>query len=407
MMTPFLNSHAVLISTLSPVHVGCGEDYEPTNYVIHDKKLSAFDPAKLLAALTQRDRDELTRALDDKNPVLAAQRFFYRHRELAAKLSTHQIPVIDAINAFYESRFGKVVQREDGNKSVINHLELARTAYNPYSQFPLLPGSSLKGAMRTALLEALRHEKRKQYPLQRPGDMKEGSRTAKAMEVDLLGGSFETDPLRLLKVSDAAFLPDNTYTAKNPAGESIQRKTEPRRICFQVNRKKHPNQFASQASINTLIECVPAGQPKSFAASLDFEHKAGLDRRLTPALQLDFQTLAKTCNQFYLERFEAEAEILQANRYVSETWMKNARTRLQPAGIWGKLIEQDRGFLLRVGRHSGAESVTIDAPRSIKIMKGKKNFEYRQEATTLWLASDDKDAQQNMQPFGWVFVQLR
>lgn len=392
----FLSTHEVAISTLSPVHIGCGEDYEPTNYVIYQKKLHAFDPARLLTQLTPKERDELSRALDDKNPLLAAQRFFARYREPISEIASHNVPVVDSVNQFYESRFGKVAQREEQGKAVINKLEIARSAFDLYSQLPLLPGSSLKGAIRTAVLEALRQ---KNAPRTRFNQ-------AKDMEKELLGGSFHTDPLRLLKVSDAHFVP-GTYTVKNAAGESQQRARDPRRICFQVNRKKRPNQFATTGNVNTLIECVPAAQPRAFTGSLSFEDKARRGAN-TPAAGLDFAQVAKACNDFYVARFNAEAEVLADNNYVSDTWLKNAKTRLSPTGIWGKLIAENKGFLLRVGRHSGAESVTINAPRSIKILRGKGSPpDYKPEATTLWLASDDKDAQEKMQPFGWVFVQLK
>jgi CRISPR-associated protein Csm5 len=76
-----------------------------------------------------------------------------------------------------------------------------------------------------------------------------------------------------------------------------------------------------------------------------------------------------------------------------------------PGGFLKKMADEGQGFLLRVGRHSGAESVTVNAPRSIKIMKGRgQSPEYAEQATTLWLAADRKDQMENMQPFGWVFI---
>jgi CRISPR-associated protein Csm5 len=55
----FLESRRLLVSTLSPVHVGCGEDYDPTRYVIEDDTLYEFEPGAALAALTDQDRDQL------------------------------------------------------------------------------------------------------------------------------------------------------------------------------------------------------------------------------------------------------------------------------------------------------------------------------------------------------------
>ncbi|MDI6750261.1 MAG: type III-A CRISPR-associated RAMP protein Csm5 [Rhodocyclaceae bacterium] len=407
-MMNFLETHELVISTLSPVHIGCGEDYEPTNYVIEGESLYAFDPALLLARLESRQRDELMRALDDRNPVLAAQRFFYRHRETAVAIASHSAPVVPAAARFYAARIGQVANREAGGAQVINKLEIARTAFDPTSGLPILPGSSLKGAMRTAVLEALRARTGRRYPVtdQEAARNNEAARKAKDMERDLFGGSLHTDPFRLVKVSDATFLP-GSYKAKNSKGEEIQRERQPRTILFQANRKKRPNAFESKGNIETLLECIPAGQPRAFTARLTIEHKANHGED-TPTRQFDFATIAKACNTFYLTRLESELEMLIGNGYVSPNWAKNARLRLAPEGLWGRAIAEGRGFLLRIGRHCGAESVTIDAPRKIKIMKGGgQPPAWAVEATTVWLAAQAPDAKSDMWPFGWVFVQQK
>ena len=40
-----ITSQEIFLTPLSPLHIGCGEDYEPTNYVIHQNVLYSFDPA--------------------------------------------------------------------------------------------------------------------------------------------------------------------------------------------------------------------------------------------------------------------------------------------------------------------------------------------------------------------------
>jgi CRISPR-associated protein Csm5 len=404
----FLESHNLLISTLSPVHIGCGEDYEPTNYVIDGETLHAFDPARLLARLEQKQREELSRALDDRNPVLAAQRFFFRHQALAIEIACHCAPVASAAARHYAARIGQIANQQQDGGQVINKLEIARTAFNTLSSLPVLPGSSLKGAMRTALLEALRAQTGRHYSItdQEAGRNNEAARKAKDMERDILGGSFETDPLRLVKVADATFLP-GSYKAKNAKGEEVQRERMARSILFQAIRKKCPNQFAASGNIETLVECIPAGQPRAFASQLVIEHKSDRGEK-TPRRQVDFVTLAKACNGFYTERFASELAMLEANGYVSPAWAQNARNRLLPTGIWGKVIATGGGFLLRIGRHSGAESVTIDAPRKIRIMKGKgQPADWDTEASTVWLAASEPGATDGMWPFGWIFVQVK
>src|SRR5207237_7974826 len=82
------------------------------------------------------------------------------------------IRVSKANSEFYLQRVGNIVQRE-GTGEVINKLEIDRTAFNPVSRLPVLFGSSLKGAIRTALLDArnagqpLAHQQDKNIELQR------------------------------------------------------------------------------------------------------------------------------------------------------------------------------------------------------------------------------------------------
>jgi len=69
---------------------------------------------------------------------------------------------------------------------------------------------------------------------------------------------------------------------------------------------------------------------------------------------------------------------------------------------------EKEGFLIRIGRHSGAEAVTIEGNRFIKISPPGRPFKpSREGSTTLWLASDEKTyfskpSFQNL--FGWAIL---
>ena len=72
-----------------------------------------------------------------------------------------------------------------------------------------------------------------------------------------------------------------------------------------------------------------------------------------------------------------------------------------------ELQRAKQGFLLRIGRHSGAESVTLDGVRDIKIL-GKQGDPptFRPETTEKRFASQTKAGADNLLPFGWVWVEL-
>lgn len=66
-------------------------------------------------------------------------------------------------------------------------------------------------------------------------------------------------------------------------------------------------------------------------------------------------------------------------------------------------------FLARIGRHSGAEEMTIEGYRQIMIMQGKgQRPKYLDHATTIWLASETSKpgSNKNLTPFGWVVLEV-
>ena len=65
-------------------------------------------------------------------------------------------------------------------------------------------------------------------------------------------------------------------------------------------------------------------------------------------------------------------------------------------------------FLLRVGKHSGARSVTIDGIRDIMVYHGKKmGCKYEKEETTAWLVeTGKKDNEMYYNPLGWALCSI-
>ena len=76
-------SYRLHITPLSPIHVGTGESYEPTNYVVEDGVLHEFDTGAAMQALTAADRAVLL-SIGNRKPnagmIEALQRFFHERR---------------------------------------------------------------------------------------------------------------------------------------------------------------------------------------------------------------------------------------------------------------------------------------------------------------------------------------
>ncbi|MBF0348691.1 MAG: type III-A CRISPR-associated RAMP protein Csm5 [Magnetococcales bacterium] len=381
-MTRFLNSYPLIISTLGPVHIGCGEDYEPTGYVMEDQVLHVFDPVEALRDNT-RAREELSRLCDRPGAevIQKVQEFFFRRREELIPFSTHCVTANEHFQKFYDERV-----MPERNKGKNNQLQIERTAHVATEHRPILPGSSLKGAIRTALLNREHGGKKLVNP--RDAEKKKDWKELAPLDQTLkhcLPQDFNLDPMRLIRVSDA-----NSTTEWS--GNDLR---------FAVNMKisggtgKGPYQ---------MLECLPPMEFELFSCELSFLVTEERNRDKLPEIRWNFKDVAQSCNQFYEPRLRTELNELQ--KFVHPSWRKNMIQSLE-GGELRRLLDSGRAFLLRVGRHCGAESVTLDGVRHIKQPKTKTKPEtWVDRPDTVWLAARDKAQMTHLLPFGWVLVEL-
>lgn len=385
------------ITPLSPVHMGTDADYEPANYVIDDGVLYEFDGLAALSALPEAQCKRLNTILNGRsseNMLLDVQSFFHHNRDHLIAVSRHQVKVNPSVESFYQERIGKVTQHESGGRRVQNKLEIERTAWNPLSGDAIMPGSGLKGAIRTALLNAKNEGRSLDYALKR-----ERRQANRKLQQQLFKGSFHTDPLRLVSLGDASLAHPQSFATQ---------------VNFALNRKKQAVTDASgklrqskaeQAGLYQLLECLPAMQPRAFTGSLGIQRETGMPHDKWPSIQFDLGEIATACNHFYLERIKLELALLKQRRFVDNAWIDRIELLLSQ-GWFKDALGEKRAFLLRVGRHSGAESVTLNGLRNIKIMKARgEKPDFLDHAKTIWLAGDERQLQTNMMPFGWLLVE--
>ncbi len=399
----------MLITTLSPVHVGTGESYEPTNYVIEDDFLHEFDTGAAMEALSAADRDALL-AISNRKPntelIEALQRFFHERRERLMGYAVKRIPVLPGVAGLYAKRIGQTASLEASGNKILNRLEIDRTSFNPVTLLPVLFGSSLKGAIRTALLDEVNGGK----PAREQKGLHEfQGRLFKYRDPTTRRLTLEQDPMRLVQLADAAWTGDPGFHAAQ--------------VHLAVNRKKAPvvdeqgNLRKSKADeLYQILECVPPWRYRAFSGQISVRSVDGLENRHrdklpTSDLRFDLSRIAQACNAFYEPILEGENRLLRERKYLDDGWNRSIERLLD---VSAKKRVSGRAFLLRVGRHSGAESVTVSGARNghIKIILGKdpitkqQNLAYESEARTLWLASDDKDQMDHLLPFGWLLVEL-
>jgi CRISPR-associated protein Csm5 len=380
-MNNFLRGHRLAISTLSPVHIGCGQDFEPTNYVIDGDVLHHFDPSQaVLPEREMRRLSKLVNAAGRDDLVFELQRFFYENRAHFLPHARTRVPVAPALARHYVARVDRNARSRPSGLMMIE-----RTSHNPYSDEAIVPGSTLKGAMRTAILDALNGGR----PLAYAGEW------SRAAEKRLLGGDFGIDPLRLLKV-----------------GDTLPQAGAMRKIVFCVNRKKRKvllnGQEVTSKGVATRMEVLMHGQYRALHADATLHDLQDTGRRAriaVPVRQLEMHTIARDCNRYYEALLLRELAMLEARRFVSDDWADSMRQMLR--GALRARLDAGQAFLLRVGRYGGAEAKTLEGLRSIQIVQAKlPAHRHVSSAHTVWLAADDEHARSSMLPYGWLLVEV-
>jgi len=366
---------------ISPVHIGCGDAYEPTSFVIDEKsgKLIEFDPLDFISSLSPHDKEQFASICMEGtlSSIIKIYRFI-SDRKIQIISKGRQIEIAADLKEHYNKVKKLPLQDEQKIEQELNKFAISRTAYNPHTNLPYIPGTSVKGALRTAYLSKLAKDKgiKEWWTTQLAKKVKDKNQ-AKEFEKYLLdGGSFDTDPFRLVKVSD--FLPLQNVKTK---------------IMYAVNRKKKKSKFEARGPFQ-IVETIQEGAV--FEGIINIQKPPASDCIKKP---IKAEELLHSVNAFYVPLVNEE------NKVTYEIGAGNVVCKRIKEGF--KLNHSS--VLIRLGRHSGAEAVTIEGNRHIKIMQGKgQSPRFLPQATTLWLASEKSKptAGSSLVPFGWAVLEV-
>lgn len=359
-MKEFMQTNKVYLTPLSPIHIGCGEDFEPTNYVIDGSTLFNFEPSQLV--LNERERTELLNAIN-RLELLDIQRFFVNIKDKAIAISHYFSDVAEGLAQDYKNRVGKVAQRENDGNKVINNLSIERTAFLPIQNLPYIPGSGFKGALATALLDQVHQQK---------NNPKVGKNDHKNLLKSYIG-EFENSKLRHVKFGD--FIPLTEAESK---------------IYYALNFKKKIGKTDGKGRAMALRrECISAGQYRAFQSELTLT-----ESKETYSLSQLIESLKK----FYLPVFKKEMELLLSRNLANATYLKQLE----------KLIALPNVALIRLGKN-GADSKTYQGENvaQIKIMGAQGTPpSFKDSSTTVWLAATNNKQEFDLLPFGWALIEV-
>jgi CRISPR-associated protein Csm5 len=348
------------LKTLSPIHIGCDEVYEPMGFVVNENKneLTAFDPISLISQMNDSDKKRFSEICSrgTVESILEIYKFL-RRRPASGKAVQLCLGFVEHYNKTLSipANEKRKIQQE------LNNFAISRTSFLSADDRPYIPGSSLKGSLRTAYLNGSAAKTKVHL---RDKTDKQASKELEAKLLNHEKSKIETDPFRLIKVSD--FTPVGAVQTKIVYAVNIKKKSG--------NEAKGPFQ---------VLETILPGNV--FMGNIVVDEPLSA-RVINKPIKLE--GLLESSSTFYSREHKRE------------------QRELKNAGI-----SSDNAFFckdnipIRIGRHSGAESVTIEGHRDIKIMGGKgKNSSFKDHATTLWLASEQSKPQTvtNCKPFGWA-----
>jgi len=301
------------LTPLTPLHIGAGEALEAYEYVAIDSRLYSFSPERVLGKLSQSEREEFVNLLGTNLGEL--HRFLRGRKELVAAQANYTIPITDEAQRLYAERL-------HNPRSDLTIYPFIKTGYKPF-----IPGSSLKGAIRTAILYAKARHPITEY-------------NSRRLEQEALGyNKITDDPFKNFKLSDSQPCPAATQLAT-----------------VAVFTKK-ANTW--QASIPMLREVtnskLTSDSPQSFSHTVELKEEAGFE----------LEELIRACRQFYDLHLEREAQYLANLPQSNEIYHRllNLRNSLNPDS-----------FLLRLGWGSGFDAVTLNYAMARRMEKRSRRL---------------------------------
>jgi len=149
-----MKTYKLKLTALTPIHIGTGEVYEPTNFVIDGGYLYEFDEYEFVSKLSRKDKNLLI-SLSNMPEVY---KFFKDRKKLAIDISYNHIKVCRDIETIYRYiekprinfRTKEIMLNKNG-KPVYNQMNILKTIKAINFNEPIISGSSLKGAIQTFL----------------------------------------------------------------------------------------------------------------------------------------------------------------------------------------------------------------------------------------------------------------
>ncbi len=139
----------VKITALSPIHIGTGDIYEPSNFVIDGDYLYFFKEENFFKKLPPNDKKEFIN-ISQRN-IFQIWKFVSLRKEIAKSIYRYKVKISSGLKEEYKNNLGKPTQVSKDGRVFFNQFQIQKSLRLSNKNICYIPGSSIKGAIRTAL----------------------------------------------------------------------------------------------------------------------------------------------------------------------------------------------------------------------------------------------------------------
>lgn len=347
-------SYKLNFYTVSPLHIGTGDDIEPFSYVIKNGHLYYYDLTKFILMINDNQRKELLKRIS--NPGSAAimpvrkylSELFDPELHKDTLLYDYEIKNKDVIK-YYNDRFTE----KKSNDKIINSLAV-NTIYRNHFHNAVIPGSSIKGMLRSAFVKLYRLEN---------------------IETNL---KIQEDPFKFVKVSD---------------GTRDKNKTTNVNIAFIHHILKDKLEIGENTQ-TSLIEYIEPMQSFHVEFNVDLakqyskcnkEYFDGISNNFTSG-----KKLINMLNEFYKPKFDKLYDIILKQAGENHPFIQNIEKCKAAVAAKNGVIA-----FVQLGKYGGQEMYGGN---------GQKKLKYRRYLSYKRIERDTDLYIQNLMPLGWVAV---
>lgn len=345
------------IEVLTPLHVGSGRTLRSnTEFLKFDEVVSVIDDHKILKIIGEENIERWVDIISNGKDLLD----YLKQRSSTKTIEPHQtdkriLPIV-----------GNYLKPENGLREHI---------FSGNGK-PLLPGSSLKGAIRTAVINGLIESKpdfANRINTFKEENNYQGNRKIKykgaTLERRYVGKDPNHDSFRLVRVGDTHF--DKTVCL----------------LAQTVNQKSDGLEI--KESVNQLVECIPVGSEALSGVSIPTDLLKEINKRPLIANEMkanatinDWGKIFKQINQFTKKQVNAECK-----KYSTSSLPKVALSYPETLQAISHKIDElsDKECILRVGFGTGYLNMTGGWPLE-EWKKSLTSAQYKTEMNDLGTA---------------------